>query len=274
MAHGKYGWRIAGFIFKGLCSLVIIGVVCLIAWRIIDRNIDPKPMKTITPNDTLCEAYKEYGDKLTVYYQDQNEYTQESDKNYGYFANGGTRIIKEADQIQFVLRYNNSTVKHTAEDYKYYEVKGNSFQTHSEAIEAAREIDIANPLNHIKEIIPDLSREDDLYDVTLTFMYDLTPDNPDDNDGKTPEAVRYERFFPTGDPVSYQKTLYNYRKFIFDNAVIDDSVLAIYVDIYYVGDKNYEETPYGSLLIYYYEDDNISYKLSKNDVNALEEYTK
>lgn len=240
MAHKKYGWRIAGFMFKGLCSLVIIGVVCLLAWRIIDRKIDPKLVKTIAPNEKLCQAYEQYGDELTIYCQDQNEYTQE-ESNYGYFANGGTRIIKEAEQIQFTLRYNVSTLKYTAED---------------------------------KELDAEPAREDNVYDVTLLVMYDLTPENEEDNDGKTPEAVRYERFFPTSDPAAYQKTLYEYRKFIFDNIVIDDSVLAIYVDVYYTGDKNYEEDPYGSLLLYYYEDENLNYRLTEADKKALSEYAK
>ena len=51
-----------------------------------------------------------------TYHQEQNEYTQE-DHNYGYFANGGSCYIKEAEQWQFVLRYNNSTLKDVAKDF-------------------------------------------------------------------------------------------------------------------------------------------------------------
>ena len=272
MTHNKYGWRIAGFVFKGLCTAVILGVIGLLAWRIIDRNIDPKPMKTITANEKLCEAYEKYGDELTVYYQDQNEYSQE-ERNYGYFANGGTVIIKEAEQLQFVLRYNSSTLKYTAEDYTSYEVMGETFSTYSDALEAAGKIDLANASKYVKEIVPTLSREDNVYDVTLTVMYDLTPENENDNDGKTPEAVRFERIHASSDPLVYQKTLYNYRKFIFDGVVIDDSVLAIYLDVYYVGDLNYEEDPYASLLLYYYEDEDLPYKLTANDKKALEAYS-
>ena len=240
MARKKYGWRIAGFIFKGLCTLVIIGIVGLLAWRIIDRNTVPSAVKTITPNDKLLEAYEQHGEDLTMFYQEQTEYTRE-EKNYGYFANSGTVFIKEAEQLQFVLRYNNSTLENTQKDYNLSSTP---------------------------------SRDDNVYDVTVTIMYDLTPENDNDNDGKTPEAVRYERIKPTGEAFSHKKTLYNYRKYIFDGIVIDDSVLAILVDIYYVGDVNYEENSYGSLLIYYYEDENVTYNLSNSDKKALQNYTK
>jgi hypothetical protein len=219
---------------------VIIGVIALLAWRIIDRGIDPKPVKTIMANDKLCEAYATQGKDLEIFYQEQNEYTQE-EHNYGYFANGGTRIIPGAEQIQFVLRYNNSTLENTAKD---------------------------------KDLPAIPSRDEEVYDVTLTIMYDLTPENNEDNDGKTPDAVRYERVLPTGDSLAYQKTLYNYRKFVFDGIKLDENVLAIYADVYYVGDKNYEETPYGTLLLYYYEDEKIAYKLTNADIDVLTNDTK
>lgn len=278
MAHKKYSWRIAGFIFKGLCTLVIIGVIALLAWRIIDRNIVPKAVKTITPNEKLCEAYSEYGENLTIFYQDQTEYTRE-EKNYGYFANSGTLFIDEAEQLQFVLRYNNSTLEKTAEDYKYYEVTdkdGNVlvFDSVLDAEDAAYKINPASPDKYIKEIVSDLSRDDNIYDVTVTVMYDLTPEITDDNDGSNKDTVRYQRFHPTSDAISYKKTLYNYRKFIFDGIKIDETVLAVMVDVYYVEDINYDEDAYGTLLIYYYEEDVIDYKLTGADKKALEGFEK
>ncbi len=239
MARAKYKWRVAGFIFKALCSIVIAAIVILLLWRIIDNNNDPKSMDTIIPNELLAEAYDEKGDDLTIFTQEQSKYTR-GENNYGYFAVTQSIIIRDIDQLQFVFRYNNSTLKHTKEDY-------------------------------LLDSIP--SRDDDVYDVTVTIMYDLTPDDTTDNDGKTPEAVRYERFFAS-DMIADKKTLYNYRKYVFDGIDLDEDVIAVYADFYYVGDINYEETPYGSLLIYYNGEKNIDYKLSRNDISAIESFKK
>ena len=235
MARHKYKWRIAGFIFKALCTLIIAAIVILLLWRMIDNNNDPKDMDTVIPNSLLVDAYGEKGDSLNTFYQEQTRYTR-GENNYGYFAITQSLIIDDIDQIQFVFRYNNSTLKYTKEDYSL-------------------------------DSIP--SRDAEVYDVTVTVMYDLTPDDKTDNDGKTAEAVRYERIFPS-QMLSAKKTLYNYRKFVFDGIKIDDSVIAVYADFYYVGDIDYNEKPYGSLLIYHYEEENIARKLTKNDVKAIE----
>ncbi len=235
MPQKKYGLRIVGFVFKGLLALLIITIVGILAFRIIDSKIVPSNIKTLTPNEKLIEAYKEYGNDLTLYYQEQGKYTRE-EKNYGYFANEGAVFIKEAEQLQVILSYNNSTLEHTKDDYKL-------------------------------PIVP--ARDEQVYSVSLRIMYDLTPENKDDNDGKTESAVRYERIMPTGDPISHKKTLYNYRKFIFDDIKIDDTVIAVILDVHYMGDVNYEKDAYGSLLLYHFKEENLDYKMSNADKNAL-----
>lgn len=238
MARNKYKWRIAGFIFKVLCTLVIAAVVILLLWRIIDSNIDPREVDTITVNDKLADAYEKNDGNLEIFTQEQGKFTR-GESNYGYFAITKSIFIRDIDQIQIVFRYNNSTLKYTKEDYSL-------------------------------DALP--SRDENVYDVTLTVMYDLTPENPDDNDGKTPEAVRYERFFAT-ESLSAKKTLYNYRKFVFDGIKIDDSVIAVYADFYYVGDIDYDKEPYGTLLIYDNKTENLACKLTRNDIKAIESYT-
>ena len=235
MPHKKYGWRVAGFVFKGLLTLLIVSVVGILAFRIIDSKIVPSKVKTLTPNEKLCEVYEKYDGKLSIYYQDQGKYTRE-DKNYGYFANEGAVIIEEAQQLQVTISYNNSTLEHTKNDYRLSE----------------------RP-----------SRDDQVYSVSLRIMYDLTPENKEDNDGKTESAVRYERIMPTGDLISHKKTLYNYRKAIFDNVVIDDTVIAVILDIHYVNAINYNKDAYGSLLLYHFEEENLEYKMTLADKNAL-----
>lgn len=238
MAYGKYKWRIAGFVFKAICILLIALVVVLLLWRIIDSNNDTRKMNTIIPSDRLVDAYNKNNGELDIFTQEHTIFTR-GENNYGYFAITQSAIISDINQIQFVFRYNNSTLKYTASDYNL-------------------------------DAIP--SRDEEVYDVTLLVMYDLTPQNTDDNDGKTPEAVKYQRFFPS-DMVSDQKTLYNYRKFVFDGIVIDDSVIAVYADFYYVGDVDYDEKPYGSLLVYHNTAEKISRKLSSDDVSAIESFS-
>ncbi len=238
MAYKKYKWRIAGFIFKGICLLLIAALLILLLFRIIDSKHDPREMNTVIANDRLVAAYNEKGEDLDMFSQEHTIFTR-GENNYGYFAVTQSLIIRDIDQIQFVLRYNNSTLKYTKEDYDLPEIP---------------------------------SRSDNVYDVTLTVMYDLTPDNTEDNDGKTPGTVSYKRFFAS-DMVAAQKTLYNYRKFVFDDIKIDDSVIAVYADFYYVGDINYDEKPYGSLLIYHNEEEEIKYSLTRNDIKAIESYS-
>ena len=239
MAYGKYKWRIAGFIFKGICLSLIAAIVILLLFRIIDSKNDPKEMNTVIANELLVDAYEAKGENLDMFSQEHTIFTR-GENNYGYFAITQSLIIREIDQVQFVFRYNNSTLKYTKQDYNLPEIP---------------------------------SRDANVYDVTLTIMYDLTPENTEDNDGKTPDAVAFERFFAS-DMISTQKTLYNYRKFVFDGIKIDESVIAVYADFYYVGDVNYDEKPYGSLLIYHNEEAEIKYSFTRDDINALESYSK
>lgn len=278
MAHKKYKMRVAGLILKGLGLLLSLSIVGFFVWRTVDRNTVPGAVKTMTPNEKLCEAYEENNGKLTLFYQDQTDYTRE-EKNYGYFANSGTVFIDEAEQLQFILRYNNSTLKYTAEDYSYYTVTdadGNTetFKKKADALNAAKKICPDDPEKCIKYFKPTLERDDNVYDVTVTIMYDLTPEVDTDNDGKNKDAVKYVRFQPTGEAITHKKTLYNYRKFIFDGIKVDETVLAVMIDVYYVDDIDYEKDPYATLLLYFYENKNIEYDLSRADKNAIEGFGK
>ena len=239
MAMKKYTWRIIGYIFKAICALLIAAVVGLLIWRIVDSRTDPQVVKTIMVNDKLQKAYEENDGKLTTYYQEQSKFTQAED-NYGYFAITRSCFIDEAEQLQILLRYNNSTLEYLKEDYK---------------------------LSAIPE------RDAQVFDVTVLVAYDLTPNDTSDNFGNDEGSVRFERFYTTA-TLSHKKTLYNYRKFVFDGIKIDDSVLAVYVDIYYKGDVDYDSEPYGTLLVYDYTAANVEYKLTSADVEAIEAYGK
>ena len=226
-----------GKVVKFLFVCLVLTVFVFMGWRIFSTGA-PDGIKTLIPNEKLSTAYAEKGEELYIFEQKYDDITR-AERNSGYFAVPEAVFLPEIDQAQIIFRYNNSTLKHTAEDYSLPSIP---------------------------------SRDEDVYDVTVTVMYDLTPENKDDNDGKTKDAVRFERFFAS-DMLSAKKTLYNYRKFVFDGIVIDDSVIAVYADFYYVGDLDYDKTPYGSLLIYHEDEENIDYKLTRNDKAAIEAYT-
>lgn len=239
MVRRRYGWKIAGLIFKAICYTFIAGIFILLAWRIIDSKTEPREIRNIIPNEILADAYEENGGKLTVYTQSQEPFTR-GDDNYGYFHIDEPIFIDEADQLQFTLRYNNSTIESLV-------------------------------IDHALSRLP--ARSENLFDVSVVIMYDLTPDNNEDNYGDVESAVSYKRIFPS-ECVSAEKTLYNYRKFVFDDIEITDRVLAVYVDIYYVGAIDYDVDAYGTLLVYDFETKNDAYKLNTSEKKSLAEFNK
>ena len=231
-------------IIIALISLAIAAIITFLLWRVLSSG-DPKTMRTVDVNDRIAEAYDVSGAELYMFKQEQRSITSGND-NYGYFSITDYIIIPDANQIQTTVRYNNSTLRYTAEDYGLEEIP---------------------------------SREDDVYDVTLVVAIDLTPDNKDDNSGNEEGAVEFIRCHGKV-TLSDTKNMYNYRKMVFqlDDAGVDLSklideglLLAVYADFYYVGDIDYDKTPYGTLCLYDFKSENITVKLEKQDVKALED---
>ena len=245
MSRVSRGFRITGRIIKFLFFLIVFSVIAIILWRIFSSG-DPKSVDTITPNDKLCEAYEEHGDELYMFRQEQRSITSAKD-NYGYFSVTNCVFIPEANQIQIVVRYNNSTIRSLAEDKALPEV----------------------PL-----------RDEELFDVSLSIATDKTPDNKDDNLGNDENGVRFTRVHPSS-VSSDTKNLYNYRRFVFDldsadislSELLEDGLmLAVYADIYYVGDVDYEKPAYGTLCLYDHLSENIEVEMRSRDRDALEEF--
>lgn len=230
--------RIIKIIFHTICLVIIFGTAVLLLWRIFIMGV-PSSMKALTVNERIVSAYGENGGTLTLFYQDQNTVTR-ADNNYGYFAAPYVTFIREADQLQVVFRYNNSTLKHLANDYSLPSV-------------------------------PD--RNGDYYDVTVSVSTDLTPDIEDDNLGNDPQSVKQERYMPTS-VTSEQNSLYNYRKYVFDGISIDDGTLAVYLDIYYNEDVDYSKEAYGTLCLYDYKTPTESRKLTSGDKKNIESFEK
>lgn len=229
MARRKISHYIAKFIFRIICGLFIAGVIGILIWRMASSG-DPKELVPLIPNEKLSESYKENGDDLYAFTQKLDNITR-TDYDYGYFSVNRAVFIDSADQLQFILRYNNSTLKNLSEDLG----------------------------------IPEDSRDDDVFDVVVTVMYDLTPENKDDNSGEILGTVKRVQHLATSQ-TSAKKNLYNYKKYVFDDIKITDDVLAVYVDIYY----NKDVKAAGTLAIYDYRYPKNDYKLTQNDIKELQ----
>ena len=226
--------RIARFVIKTLFTLLILAVNAIIIWRVFFSATIPEELRYITPTEAGAAAYAQYGNDLTVQNQDQASITK-SDTSYGYFAVPQVVFIPQANQVQLVFRYNNSTLEHLQQDYNL----------------ADR---------------PDKAAE--LFDVTLTVTTDLTPNDTTDN---TDEAkLAKTRYFPTAAHTERATTsLYTYYRFVFDNVTVDELTVGVFADVYYNADIDYNARAYGTLCLYWNEDVWIAYPLSANDKAAL-----
>lgn len=226
--------RIAKYIVRSLFVLFVLFVNVLLIWRVFISTNMPKTVRTMTPNPTLSAAYAQYGDGLTLRYQNQEQVTS-AKKNYGYFAVTQCVFIPEARQVQIVVRYNNSTLKHLALDYGLSEIP---------------------------------SKDSHLFDVTLVKTTDLTPDIADDDlvDTTTFSTVRYQ---PSEAYVRDTTQLYTYYRYVFDNVELDELTIGVFADVYYVEDVDYEKPAYGTLCLYDNRSPWLTYKPTKDDRRAM-----
>jgi len=220
---------------------LIFGIIALVLWRVLFSGHVPKNMETLTVNDALYDAYVESGDELTMYTQTRAPVVMEGE-TAGYFWVCQTVFIPEANQVQVLIRYNNSTLKHIAQDFSLGE-----------------------------DEIP--SREDTVVDVTLALAIDPDPTNSSTADREI------LRIHPSGEPTEDSTAMYNYRRYVFDNVDVDTAALInISVDFYYIGNVKYDRTPYSSIVIYepVEENDpmgiNEAVKLTARDKRALAAY--
>ena len=242
MSRVSRGFKVLWWLIK-FAFIALIAFVCgFLLWRIFS-SATPKELETITPNEAIYEAYSNDGE-LSVIMQEQNTTTR-AEGNAGYFSIVHTVFVPEANQVQVVLRYNNSTIRHLVED------KG-------------------------LDQTPD--RSDDLFDISLFFSVDITPDNTEDNATISEEGTRVFRC-PSTLVAKEEENLYNYRKFVFDlNDCGEDlaalfesgELLAVYADIYYVGDMDLDEAAYGTLCLYDYITKREVVDLKSADIKAIE----
>ncbi len=194
---------------------------------------DPSSIKPILANEHTVAAYEQHGKNLKIHVQEQRTISSS-----GKFSVTDCVFIPEAKQIQITVRYNNSTLKHLKNDYAL-------------------------------STVPD--RKNELFDITIVKTTDLTPDNPNDNTDKS--TLSEQRFHPSGEAKSAYKTLYSYRKFIFDGITYEDAV-GMFVDIYYIEDADYSHPPYDALCIYDALMPIEEKSLSGSDIRAIKNYSK
>ncbi len=214
---------------------LIAGVIALLFWRVFFSGRIPRDIKTLIVTDSLYEAYAEKGDELLLYTQKYDPVDMES-PTAGYFWVSQTVFIPEANQVQLLIRYNNSTLQHIAEDFS---LQGENAPT----------------------------REDEVVDVTLAIAVDPDPTN------KTTADREIIRIHATGEVVRDSTAMYNYRRLVFDNIPegIED-IISISVDFYFVGSVNYDGTPYSSIVIYEPNEAMAVVDLTSRDQKALEAY--
>lgn len=231
MSNG-HNMRVFWRVVKWSISLLLIFICGILVWRLSSLG-DPKEVKYLMGNDALYEAYDKHGKDLVLQYQNQDTITR-AEYNAGYFSITQYVFIPQAKQVQLVFRYNNSTIKNLANDYGLAEIP---------------------------------EKSEDLFDVTLVSVVDLTPDNPKDNEEESARAkVRYTPTTATRTETS----LYTYYRFVFENIEVRPDTLYVFADFYYQGDKNYEKRPYGTLCLYDDESSWITYKLSRTERKMLE----
>lgn len=241
-------FRHIGTAIKLILTAGIAFVCGLLIWRIFIAQAPPKELDHLYVDDALYEAYEQKGKDLALYTQGQGTITR-ADRNRGYFSVTQSVMIPDANQIQILFRYNQSTVEALQRD---------------------------------KDLPETPNGGDHLYDVSLVLSIDLTPENKEDNDKAEPGSVQLVRVHPNRELVG-AKSLYHYRRLVFDigsadldlQSLLDSGlVLAIYADVYYVGDLDYTAQPYGTLCLYDYGRPLKDVKLSGDDKDALKAYQK
>jgi len=231
--HMSRGRLVVGQILKWGARVIIWGIVALVLWRVIFSGRVPKNMTTLTPSDAVAQAYQ--ANTLSMFTQECAPVNMDGE-TAGYFWVCQALFIPGSDQVQVLLRYNNSTLEHIAEDFGLGE-----------------------------DGVP--ARSEDVLDVTLAVWIDPDPDNDTTTDR---ELVRIH---PTGEPLSDQTAMYNYRRYVFDGVDIQNAnIINMSVDVYYKGSVNYDRAAYGSIVVYEPRYEKLAYTLTGRDKRALQDY--
>ena len=229
----SYALWISGYLLRLLASLLIAAVCFFMIWRVFISSNPPSGMKGLVPNQKLAAAFDAKGEALYAFTQEQGTVTR-GDDNAGYFGYTMATFIPDAKQLQVVFRYNDSTLESVAAD-----------------------LGLADALPKGEEI----------FDVTVVKITDLTPENKEDNvDGS--ENLLKTRFTPTAKEID-TTLLYTYVRSTFDDIEISETDITVFLDVYYKEAINYDETAMGTLRLYHAESPNLTVDLSNKEKKAL-----
>ena len=232
----SYALWITGHILRLIATLIVAAVCFCMLWRVFISSIPPAAFKQLAPNDALAEAYRTHGEDLQMFTQEQGTVTR-SEKSAGYFGYTMATFIPDAKQLQVVFRYNNSTLKYIQQDFALEE----------------------QPLKGVL-----------IFDVTLTTIFDTTPDDKTDNVDGSPNLAKV-RTVPTSHEID-TTLLYTYVRYTFDNVEMTEDAITAFLDVYYEADVNYDAEPLGTLRLYHVESPNLAVKLTSKEKKALDAY--
>ena len=97
-----------------LTAVICIGVVGLIAFRLIAFNSYPKIAKDLYVNEAFSEYYESKGGDVTV--KTQKLRAPYDDPDLGNFFCDYLYVIEDMGQLQITVRYNKATVKRIADE--------------------------------------------------------------------------------------------------------------------------------------------------------------
>ena len=182
-------WHVLRALFVAL-----IAFICLfLGWRMVFSKRPAKELRTLSDNAILSAAYEENGTITVMEQPEQVRYTEGED-NYADYHVGWCVFLEEADQVQLLFLYNNSTLR-----------------------------DVSEKLN----ISPALSRGEDVVGVELLVLVDVSPE------GHEGEPVIEERVVRATSCEMGANRLYTFSRYTFDGVDISDDVKVVYLDIYY-----------------------------------------
>ncbi len=100
---------------KIMIFIICIGVIGVIAFRMIVFNSYPPAVKNVYFNDKLTAHYNEKGGDIEI--KTQKLLAPYDDEDEGNFFCKHLYVIDEIDQLQITLRYNTATVKNLSKEH-------------------------------------------------------------------------------------------------------------------------------------------------------------